>query len=150
MGMYGEVENKSRWDYSLFREHPKVYADIYGESRTRQEFAAECNVNTIMARYKKTGVFPMDQRKLQYVDFGDVPDLQSAMNTLIDAERAFMSLPAKVRRDFDNSPIEFVKFAEDRENLPKLREWGLAEPEKPLEAPMRVEVVNPPPAPPEA
>lgn len=145
MGMYGRVDNESRWNSAAFRDHPKVQVVFDGPSKTRQEFAAECDINVIMAKYKKTGVLPMDQRQQQYVDFGDVPDLQTAMNTLIDAEKAFMSLPALVRRDFDNNAIEFVKFAEDRENLPKMREWGLAPPEAIPDAPMRVEVVNPPP-----
>lgn len=148
MGMYGRVDNESRWAFAAFRDHPKVLSVPEGLSRTRQEFAAECDVNNIMAKYKKTGMLPSDGRQMQYVSFENVPDLMSAMNTMIEAEAAFMRLPATVRRDFDNSAVEFVKFAEDKANLPKLREWGLAAPEKAPDAPLKVEMVNPTVAPP--
>lgn len=148
MGMYGRTANDSRWVSAAFRDHPKVMSMPDGASKTRQEFKAECDINTIMAKYRKTGILPQSDRPLQYVEFGEVPDLMSAMNAMIAAEQAFMTLPAHVRREFDNSAIDFVKFAEDKENLPKLREWGLAAPEALPAPPMQVEVINPaPPAP---
>ncbi|AXH77494.1 MAG: internal scaffolding protein [Microviridae sp.] len=115
-------------------------------SRTRQEFADECDINNIMDRYDATGVIShVDQRTPMYIDVSDVPDLQSALRVLDEAQRAFMSLPAKVRKEFDNDVHEFVSFAENGENLAKMREWGLAPPEKVPDPPMRVEVVTPPP-----
>lgn len=115
-------------------------------SMTRQEFAEECDLNQIMKRYEKTGMLPVNaQSEPRYIDFTQSPaDLQEAMRVMIEAEAAFMSLPASVRRDFDNDAMRFVEFAEDGANLGKLREWGLAPPEKAPEPPMRVEVVNPP------
>lgn len=132
--------------YSMFIPHKRVTAHIEGPSATRQEFVDECDVNRLMAQYERTGVWPLRPTGAEprYLDLSDVPDFQSAMQLMIDAEAAFMSLPATVRRDFDNDAGKFVAFAEDGENLPKLREWGLAPPEKAPDAPMRVEVVNPP------
>lgn len=125
----------------------RVEVRFHRPSRTRQEFAAECDINTIMARYSKTGVVshinPVTPR---YLDLTTLPDFQTAMHMLIDAEAAFASLPAVVRREFDNDPSKFVAFAEDQENLPRLREWGLAPPEKVPEPPLKVEVTNPAPA----
>lgn len=116
-----------------------------GPSMTREEFAAECDINTIMKKYAVTGVVghvnPVQPR---FIDAVGVPDLMTALNTMSDAQQAFMQLPAVVRREFDNDAMEFVKFASESENLPKLRQWGLAAPEKAPDAPMRVEVVNPP------
>lgn len=117
-----------------------------GESMTRQEFAEECDINVLMSRYEKTGMLPVNERAPpMYVDFSAVPDFQTGMQLMIDAEEAFMRLPAKVRKEFDNDPLRFVEYAQDGDNLEKLREWGLAEPEKAPDAPMRVEVVNPAP-----
>lgn len=103
---------------------------------TRQEFAAECDINSIMARYEKTGMLPVNQMSQpQYLDLTMTPDtLMDAMNLMIDAENAFMTLPAMVRKEFDNDPMRFVEFASDPNNVKRLREWGLAEPEK--EAPL--------------
>lgn len=114
--------------YSMFVPHLPVHAPISGDSLTRQEFAAECDVNNLMARYEKTGMFPQVEREPRYMNLVGVPDFHAAMQLVIDAEAAFMSLPATVRREFDNDPGRFVEFAQDKENLPQMREWGLAPP----------------------
>ncbi|QCQ84850.1 internal scaffolding protein [Blackfly microvirus SF02] len=114
-------------------------------SLTRQEFADECDINKLMAQYEKTGILPANNpMPPRYLDVSDVPDLPQALNLLNEATTAFMSLPATVRRDFDNDPVKFIQFAENSENLPKLREWKLA-PEAPQEPPpQKVEIINPP------
>lgn len=140
-----------RWNYAAVRPHERVQTVVSGKSRTRQEFKDECNINVIMKRYEKTGVIShVSNRQPRYVDFGDgVPDFHTAMNMMVDAEAAFMSLPASVRKRFENDPASFVEYASDVKNIEQLREWGLAAPEKVPDAPMKVEVVNPvPPAPP--
>ena len=87
-------------------------------SRTRQEFQDECDINVIMKRYEKTGVIThYSKREPQYVDFSDVPDFHTAMNVMQDAEAAFMTLPASVRKRFENDPQEFVKFASEKRTL---------------------------------
>lgn len=117
-----------------------------GPSLTRQEFADECDVNALMARYEKTGQM-IPSRAVgppQYLDLTDVPDLHAAMNIMRDAEAAFMRLPAVVRREFENDVTQFVEFAEDPENLDQMREWGLAKPAEPTPAPLPVQVVSEP------
>lgn len=116
-----------------------------GPSLTRQEFAEECDVNSLMARYETTGqMFPNMQRgEPAYLDLSDVPDLHTAMNVMNAAVEAFSSLPAKVRFEFENDPMKFVEFAEDPENLEQMRQWGLAKPAEPTPQPLRVEVINP-------
>lgn len=115
-----------------------------GDSMTRQEFLEECDINAIMARYERTGTVPYHGQMPQYLDLTMYPgDLMGAMNQMIVAEEAFMSLPALVRKEFDNDAMRFVEFASNGDNVDKLREWGLAPPAPVEEAPMRVEVVNP-------
>lgn len=115
-------------------------------SLTRAEFAAECDINNIMAQYEKTGVISHIRAEGRYLDLTDVPDLQRALTILADADAAFMSLPATVRREFDNDPAKFVTFAQDEANVERMREWGLAEPLPPEPVVQKVEVVNPPQA----
>lgn len=123
-----------------------------GPSMTRQEFAAECDINNIMARYEKAGTWPLPPNDGQpmYYDFVGMPDLQGALNGIIQAEEAFMRLPAVVRKEFDNDAVRFVEFAQKPDNLAKLREWGLAEPEKAPAEPVSVRVVPDKDAPPVA
>lgn len=99
-------------------------------SLARQEFADECDINVIMARYEKTGVIThVADRAPIYVDLTVVPsDLMTAMSVLNTAEEGFMTLPAKIRREFDNDPMKFVEFATKAENLDQMRTWGLAPP----------------------
>lgn len=123
--------------------------DCSKDGRTRQEFAADCDINVILQHYEDTGAWRSFNRvEGQYLDLSEgVPDLASALRVLDQATAAFMTLPARTRAEFDNDPVRFVAFCEDGENLEKLREWGLAKPAPVEEKPIRVEMVNP--APPE-
>lgn len=117
-------------------------------SLTRQEFAEECDINSLMSRYEQTGILPSNINSAQprYLDVSDVPDLRDALDHLANATTAFMALPAIVRKEFDNDPVKFIDFAQDKDNLPQLRTWGLAEPLPEPLAPQKVEIVNPPPS----
>lgn len=129
---------------SPYDEHEPVTVDASHDGLTRQEFADECDINVLMARYEKTGVITHYSRKEPaYFDASEVPDLATALHMAEEAERAFMQLPASARREFDNDAVKFVEYAQDPANLPRMREWGLAPPEAVPDAPMRVEVVNP-------
>lgn len=128
------VDKKDRVDTTFYPEGPSL---------TRQEFADECDINAIMERYERVGVVNhYSSREPKYLDLSEVPDLHTALGVMQQAEEAFMSLPAVVRREFENRVEDFVEFASDPENLPQMRTWGLAPPEKAPEPPMRVEVVN--------
>lgn len=120
--------------------------DVFLPSLTRQEFAEECDINTIMARYEAGGAITHVNKAMPiYMDMTDMPDLRQSLDIMREAGIAFAALPAKVRREFDNDPQKFVDFAQAPENLPRMREWGLA-PAAPVEAPpMKVQVINPEP-----
>lgn len=156
---YGELRELSLVDFGVC--HPVRLGDIFfsddnpdSVSRTRQEFAPECDINTIMERYEATGVVShVNRAEPMYLDTTIYPDLQGAMDKFREASVAFNSLPAKVRKEFDNDPQKFIDFASDpdakhdgheKTNLERMREWGLAEPVKAPERPIQVEVINSP------
>lgn len=100
----------------------------FGPSLTKQSFKNECNINNIVARYKQTGV--VNHQNPNKPIFGDATNIVSyteAFNMVKNAEDAFMSLPAKVRKQFENDPAQFCDFAMNPENLRQMQEWGLAE-----------------------
>lgn len=118
------------------------------DGMTMQEFADECDINVLMSRYEKTGVLNHFARNQpSYIDLSEMPDLHEALSMLDAAQSAFMTLPAHIRREFDNSPAEFVKFAQDEKNVDKMREWGLAKPLPVEPSPVKVEITNPAPPP---
>lgn len=127
---YNDFEKSNGSVTTVFNREPSL---------TRQEFAEECDINTLMARYDTHvigGPGNLPARQPMYFDFADLPqDLMGYMAFMSDAEASFMSLPAVVRREFDNSAVEFVAFASDPANIDQMRSWGLAAPAKAPEAP---------------
>lgn len=128
--------------------NPAIYLDCSVEpSLTRQEFAEECDINNIMARYETTGSLGhLNKSEPAYLDLTDLPDLQGSLSILADATAAFMRLPATVRREFENDAVKFCDYAQNPENLERMREWGLAPPAPTKPEPQEVRVVNEPPA----
>lgn len=95
-----------------------------------------------MDRFKRTGILPVPTKTPIYMDTTQVPDLQQAHHVMIAAEKAFNALPADVRKEFNNNPVEFVDFATKQENIEQLRKWGLAKPEEKEPEPMKVRVIT--------
>lgn len=125
--------------------NPAIFCDCSDlPSLTRQEFAAEADINNLMTQYEKTGILPnLNSSPKEYLDVSDVPDFQTALEFVAAAERAFMSLPATVRATFENSAGNFISYAEDPANIEQMRSWGLAPPAPIDPPPQKVEVVNP-------
>lgn len=132
--------------FTRYSPPPSPSVEIKGESRTRQEFAAESDINRLVERFRDTGSFydPLTTAKagkLQpfFGDFTEVPDYQSALNIVIEAENSFASLPSKVRDRFDNDPQKLIDFVSDEKNREEAIELGLIEkpvsPAKPAESP---------------
>ncbi len=98
-------------------------------SMTKQSFAEESEINNIMARYEKTGVIDHVKNHGGYADMPAGLEYQDALQLTIEAQIAFDELPAKVRREFDNDPYKFLQFVEDPENIERMAELGLLEPD---------------------
>lgn len=96
---------------------------------TRQEFAAECDINTIMARYIRTGEMPhVNLRAPQYFDSSGV-DFQTHMQAIGEAKSLFAELPSDIRNRFRNDPGQFIDFCSDPSNRTELAHMGLLSPE---------------------
>lgn len=114
------------------RRVPRLGFNCTGPSRAKQNFKAECDINTIMRKFEKTGVIEhVKQHGARYGDFIDTPQsYQDAVNQVIEAEKMFLSLPAKVRKAFDNDPGELLASVEaanhgDADQVDRLSRLGL-------------------------
>lgn len=98
------------------------------ESLTHQEFREECDINTIIDRFG-IGENPIvKQDWVTDIDIANAPNnYMDVMNQLNAARDQFMSLPARVRSQFDNDPHRFVEFVSDSANMPEMVRLGLAE-----------------------
>jgi len=102
----------------------------------QQQFREECDINTIMERFGRTGELIAPIRMPQYGDFDGVNDYHSAMNAIVEAQSAFDQLPAKLRARFSNDPAEFVEFCTNEENRDEAIRLGLVQ--APIQAPAPV------------
>ncbi len=106
----------------------------WGESRTRQSELRYCDINVIMAKYEQTGVLPQVGVEAFYADVSDVGDFREAVERVQRGDEVFMSLPASVRKEFDNDAVAFVDFCTDdvnrAGNMAKLHELGVVVPEE--------------------
>lgn len=107
---------------------------------TKQSFQAECDINTIMDKYKVTGLVQHVQAvQGSYGDFTSVQDYQLTLNQVIAAQEAFDQLPSKIRLRFNNDPAHLMAFLSDQDNQEEAIRLGLAErkptPPKPEEKP---------------
>jgi phage internal scaffolding protein len=97
-------------------------------SLAKQEFAEECDINTIARRFGITGELPSGVRMPSYGDFSSVVDFHTAFNAVALANEAFETMPADVRSRFQNDPGKFVDFCSDESNRDEAIRLGLVPP----------------------
>lgn len=99
------------------------------KSMAKQSFKDECDINRIMERAGKTGVLrgPLGSGmgRPMFGDFSNTDDYQTSLNRIIEADEAFLQLPAKLRKRFDNQPEKLIAFMEDEENREEALKLGL-------------------------
>jgi phage internal scaffolding protein len=91
----------------------------------QQHAKDETDINTIVRRFGLTGELPNNVRVPRYGDFTMVSDYQTAMNMVMEANEAFMQLPAEVRSRFNNDPGALVDFISDESNRAEAAKLGL-------------------------
>lgn len=95
-------------------------------SLTKQCFAEECDFNSVLGKWEKTGTLEhINASAPQFADVSSLPDYQAAMNTVITAEAAFNSLPSAVRDRFANDPAKLVSFLQSPDNKAEAIKLGL-------------------------
>lgn len=91
------------------------------EKRTEQNHARSCDINTIMARYVKTGV--IDHINKHSAKYGDVSgaDFTAAQLLVAEQKTVFEELPAYAREHFDNDVATYLEALQTDEGLEELR-----------------------------
>lgn len=133
--MYRGAEASRRGNIISIRSNGRrrVQAFASGESRTKQQFKDECDINTILQRYERQGIDPaVLQANPQYLDLTDSQTFEEAATIVANAKSLFEELPTAVKVKFNNSPKAFLEFAEDPKNGEQMVEWGLGEKIEPI------------------
>lgn len=128
-----------------------------GESRTKQSFKNECDINAIIDNYTSTGVLTHVSEVVgQYLDVSEIGDYRTALHNIREVSEQFMALPSGIRAEFQNDPAQFMDFLADPSNHDRAAELGLIQavktppaqaalepdPEPPAEPPKAVEIDN--------
>lgn len=125
-------------------ERERLSQDFSEDPGAVQSFKDECDINRIMAKFRRTGV-------LNWVNehqgkFEDVTghDFREAMDTLVRAREVFDDLPAHIRSEFHNDPAAFLDFCHSTKesDRARARELGLLQAPKPEVEPVLVRMVS--------
>lgn len=116
--------------YTAYGPHLRVPLACLDESRTKQSFGDETNINNIMARFIKTGLVDFVNEHESH--YGDVTGWQfhDAMNIVARSQEMFEALPAELRARFNNDPATFLDFVDDPENDAEAVSLGIRNPPK--------------------
>lgn len=110
---------------------PSEWSDLHAitfddPSLAIQSQKDEADINVILKNFGVTGRVPEAVVLPSYGDFEAVDDYRSAIEAVRAAEAAFLAIPANIRERFHHDPQAFADFCSKSDNLPQLREWGLA------------------------
>lgn len=137
---------KTPYNHNTMDESNRVALTCPEPSKTQQHLVEEADINTIVARFLKTGELPPIRVPPSYQDFEDVHDFQSAMDAINQAKQSFMQLPAEVRATFQNDPAKFVNYVDHCMNtgdLEPLEKMGLGVTRAPVSG-VQAEPAQPP------
>lgn len=107
-------------------QRDRVTQDPIGESRTKQSFQDETDLNRIMKRYRDSGVPPVPAPgRMLYGDFSSGDDFKAVLDRVHDAERQFMALPSFIRDHVGNDQGELLDLVTDPGRREEAEELGL-------------------------
>ena len=106
---------------------PRTFAfETTGESMTQQQFKEECDVNNILAKYRKTGlVTHLAKHSGQFGDFSSIEDYRTSLDKLTTAQKSFEMLPSELRNKFNNDPGQLIEYLADEKNDEEAIKFGL-------------------------
>jgi len=116
---------RSPYNYNMMDVSDETGLSCADPSRTKQSFAEEADINTLVMRFGLTGKLPENVRVPEYGDFVDVGSYQESLNFVIAAEESFMKMPAHVRSRFHNDPGAFLDFVHNDANRAEAEKLGI-------------------------
>ena len=125
---------------------PRVSVSIdFKESKnlTRSEQAPATDINNIVNKFYKTGVIDyVSNNEPQFGDFTNI-NFEEIQNKVAQGNQLFESLPAHVRKEFNNNPAEFIEFIQVKGNIEDMRDGEIDGVEKTPKSPPETQPVEP-------
>jgi len=95
------------------------------KSLTQQQFADDCDINSIMKKHAKLGTVPGNASPGYFADVSNFGDFQQAHQMVKEAEEAFMALDSGIRDRFKNDPGLLLNFLQIDANRAEAEALGL-------------------------
>lgn len=81
-------------------------------------FRESCDINNLVARFNAGDVTALSRTQGAFFDATQLPKTYAEMlNTVINAEQTFNSLPLEIREKFDNSYVKWLSMMDDAEQF---------------------------------
>jgi len=108
-----------------------------GKTRTQDQFKKDCDVNEIVAKYRRTGSVTHVRNAASgvYADLTELPmNLMEAQQVVLHAQQAFETVPSAVRNRFGHDPNQLISFLADPANKDEAIKLGLVTPPPPIKS----------------
>lgn len=106
-----------------------------GRKMVKDAEREQADINSIIAKWIKTGSTVQPGVHAKYGDFTGVVDFHEAVNRVKEAEESFLRLPIAVKRACDQDPGKFLDLVYSAETREELEELGLVTEMAPADAP---------------
>lgn len=118
-----------RTRYAKDVKAPSHGIEFVQPSQTIQSEKEGTTIDYYLKKYAATGILgdPESAMNMQYGDFTDAPDFETAQNRVVQATAYFEALPAKLRDRFGNDVREMMAFLSKEENREEAEKLGLLE-----------------------
>lgn len=115
-----------------------------GDGRTKQSFRDRVNINTIIAKHRRTGMIEhLNAKAPFYGDVSEFVDYQTCMEKVKRANELFMLMSPEVRDKFENDPQQMISFLSDEKNMDEAVRLGMVKAKPPVEVAPVVPPVKP-------
>jgi hypothetical protein len=107
------MELRTPYNYDRDQVSKNTAVIFEDETLTQQNFKDDADLNIMIRKY---GVLPVQEVNWNEFDASVIPsDYHQLQNKLIEADQAFMSLPAELRQEVNNDPAQLLALISQRE-----------------------------------
>lgn len=115
-------------NFTLIKDKEGNITNPECQSQTKQSERDACNINTIVAKSRTTGMLgtgKATERAAQYGDFTGGGDYLESQNKVLQFNNMFNDLSSAVRAKFRNQPALLLEYINKPENKKEAQELGL-------------------------
>lgn len=106
------------------RKHPRVTTPVGTESRTKQSFRDESDINNIVAKYQSTGAIAHVNKHEPRYGYAPSQDFREALELIREGNEMFADLPSSTRKFFDNNVEQMLDWVQDPANADRIAADG--------------------------